>query len=182
MVGGIVGWILIAMKRLALAGWAVTFTSVAFTASVFGFVSLVVDSHQQSDRLLKVIDRHHDAPVVGALGALEPSWVYYLGSPIQVLSADAGSVSDRLPADGSPRPWAPREAVPVLDFLQQGPDRVVITTEGAFATVRESLPDDCVVLGEVRYFLKKERLLAIGRKPVREVEIAEQGDALGRKR
>ena len=182
LVGGIVGWILIAMKRLALAGWAVTFTSVAFTASVFGFVSLVVDSHQQSDRLLKVIDRHHDAPVVGALGALEPSWVYYLGSPIQVLSADAGSESDRLPADGSPRPWAPREAVPVLDFLQQGPDRVVITTEGAFAAVRERLPDDCVVLGEVRYFLKKERLLAIGRKPVREVEIAEQGDALGRKR
>ena len=176
LLGGLVGLILIARNRLRMAGWTVGVTAVAFAASVWGFVSLVIDSHQQSDQLITAIGRHHDAPVVGALGSLEPSWIYYLEDSIQVLKEGDEPESDRVKTVGGDGRWEPRPAVPVVTFLEQGSDRVVITTERAFNSVREKLPGDCVVLGEVRYFLKKGRLLAIGRRPAAGLEMATQRD------
>ena len=62
--------------------------------------------------------------------------------------------------------------MPVLEFLDQGSNHVVIMTERAFASVQEQLPPGVVELGEIRYFLKKERLLAIGHRSPVEVQVA----------
>ena len=167
--GGVIGTVLISTDRVKMASWTVATTAVAFATVAFGYVSIVVDAHQQADQLLNLIDHHHEAPVVGALGAMEPSWVFYLGQPIHVLHADGKPIQQPFASQGR---WAPRATVAVLEFLDQGSNRVVIMTERAFASVREDLPAEVVELGEVRYFLKKERLLAIGHRSTGEVQVA----------
>lgn len=167
--GGFIGAVLISTDRIKMASWTVATTAVAFAAASFGYVSIVVDAHQHSDQLLNLIGRHHEAPVVGALGAMEPSWVFYLGQPIHVLHANGKSIQQPFASEGR---WAPRATVPVLEFLEQGSNHVVIMTERAFASVQEQLPVGVGELGEIRYFLKKERLLAIGHRLPVEVQVA----------
>ncbi|MEO2022645.1 MAG: hypothetical protein ABGX05_12565, partial [Pirellulaceae bacterium] len=167
--GGVIGTVLIRTDRVKMASWTVATTAVAFATVAFGYVSIVVDAHQQADQLLNLIDHHHEAPVVGALGAMEPSWVFYLGQPIHVLHATGKPIQQPFASQGR---WAPRATVAVLEFLDQGSNRVVIMTERAFASVQEDLPAEVVELGEVRYFLKKERLLAIGHRSTGAAQVA----------
>ena len=161
--GAVLGTFLISRHRLVAASRTVGVTAVTFTTISLGYVALVVDTHQQADELLQVIDQHHESAVVGALGAMEPSWVYYLGKPIHVLKVEADT-SDAVAAPAGR--WEPRPLIPVLEFLGEGSDRVVIVTGRAFETIRENLPPEIVPLGEVRYFLKDEKLLVVGHRSV----------------
>jgi hypothetical protein len=147
------------LDRYAVRGMAVV--AILFALSVFGVVPDRVDRHQQGGRLLAEI-AGRSAPVrVAALGALEPSWVFYGGRPVMELddSGRAGWSGAYVEIDGR---WQRKPAVGLED-LAANPERwLLITTEKHLALTQAELPAAFEVLTSAPYFLKKDRLLLLG--------------------
>ncbi|MBM3999579.1 MAG: glycosyltransferase family 39 protein [Planctomycetes bacterium] len=123
--------------------------AVALGVGLFAIAAQTIDRHQQFDRLIGAV-RADGAPVqLGALGVFEPSWVYYAGQPVRV-------VVDSPTQDSADRPNIER-------FLERRA-AYVITTRGEFERRRGSWSPDLVVIEEVPYFLREERLVLLGRR------------------
>ncbi len=138
--------------------------AVVFATTLFGFCLLRVDRHQQYGVLLEAITRRSDAPKVASYRILEPTWVFYGGRPIAQLAQDS------VPAARVHR----QDAMPADHFFGDGRDRFIITTEAAWEKeLRDSLPAHAAVIAECPRFLKKGRLLLIGR-AANEVRTAER--------
>jgi hypothetical protein len=139
-------------------------TAIVLTTVLFGFASLRVDRHQQNHVLLATIASESSHPRVGALGALEPSLVFYGRRPITKLVREHRAK----PADWKRRhqSWSPsgtpRELTDVATFLAGDPQAFVITTDRYYREIESQLPESVAVLVDAPYFMKKHRLVLLG--------------------
>lgn len=140
------GVVCLMMARRQLRGGAATALAIAavmWVLAIFAVGAQVVDRHQQSDKLLQAIRSSNAAPRVASFGALEPSWVYYLGSPIREISKN-------------------RDAEAIA-FLASGSDAFVITTSDRYQRLRPELSQDVQTLASVPYFGRTDTLVVLGR-------------------
>lgn len=128
------------------AACAMVATSMSFVLALFAVAVPSVDRHQQNHLVLQAIQQAGGNPQVGAFGLLEPSWVFYGGRPIVELTAP----------DRKPHPN-------VREFYGTGEDRFLLTTDRHWEHLKRKLPDNAGIVAECALFLKKDRLLLIGR-------------------
>ncbi len=121
-------------------------TAVVNAVVFFGLITVRVDRHQESHLLFDEIARRSDQPQLASFGCLESTWVYYARRPIRELSLNEND---------------PASFVGL--FLTDNPEPFVITTQEQFARLEEHLPPEIGVVKTVKYFLKDERLILLGR-------------------
>lgn len=146
LAGATAALVLLRRRGARAAATAFAVSAVLFTTTAFALVAQRVDRHQPSGRMLAAIHHHSatDTPAIVAYGCQEPSWIYYAKQPIPLIHGE--------------------QATEVLDFLSQGPDRFVITSDDHYARIRDRLPDDVVLLAQDRYFLRTNKtLMVLGR-------------------
>lgn len=142
LAGGVIGLILWSQSRMRAAMAALVLSAAALVLGVFGLGAHVASRHQQADKLLAAAAAASDAPEMASFKILEPSWVYYGRRPIREIRG--------------PRTVA-------IDFLAASPDRFLITTEKRWKAMSRVPGSELVVLAEADYFLRKQRLVLIGR-------------------
>ena len=163
LVGAGIGLLLMETGRIRAASTAFAAMAVVFTTALFGFAVLCVDRHQQNQVLLAAIERYGQNPRVGALGRLEPSWVFYGGRPIVELSLDPSERTNDSAGPGTrARSWKRKPRPSASEFFGDGNDRFIITTNREWERLRSQLPATATILAECPLFLKKQRLLLIG--------------------
>lgn len=143
LVGGIAALLLLEFQKAQASLWTHAGAAVLFCAVLFGWCTVVVDGHQESDRLVTAIRENSVDPQIAAFAQLESSWVYYTGKPIQFI--------DRSKPDAAG------------EFLAKNEQAFVITTASQFEKLRNVLPGDVQILAKARYFLKNDQLVVIGR-------------------
>ncbi len=148
----------------------VAMTSLAFVLGVFSLAMPVVGQHQRNQELLRLVQQADGDVQVGAFGLLEPSWVFYGGHQIQELtlreSADSKSAAGEIQLaafEAAAAAWKPRPMHDAREFFRGGDSRFIITTDRHWVRLKSRLPSDATVLADCPLFLKKERLLLIGR-------------------
>ncbi len=149
-------------NRLAVTAFAVGAT--LLMTSVFTVAAKQVDNRRTFDRLLARIERAADHPVIGTLGTLEPSWVFYAGHPLDRLSMDdrAAHHPTTMASDHkSENVPIQKPAISVRGYLEQGPDHFVITTDRVIQQIGP-LPRHVKVLAKTKGFLKKLQLVLLG--------------------
>lgn len=162
-------------QNYRLAAKFVAITSLLFVCGVFSLAMPAVGQHQQNRQLLMLVQQADKNVQVGAFGQLEPSWVFYGGRPIQELTLTKSSnieqrdrdiqlASHQVLTKPNNAPWQPRPRQDVRDFFRDGDNRVIITTDRHWLQLQPQLPSHAIVLAECPLFLKKDRLLLIGRK------------------
>jgi len=129
-------------RRTAAAAVFVT-TGMVFCATVFGYGATRVDRYQEVDRLLAARNLRTDHPRLASYRCLEPSWVFYCNQRIHEFGGDSRGV---------------------LQFLRADADNLVITTDRHLAELQAEHSRDIQVLAEVPYFMKKDRLVLLGRR------------------
>lgn len=166
LVAGIAGWVYVSRgdySRL-VRGYAVG--AVAFSTMLLALAAQRVDRQQQSDELLAAAYAASPAPQIGYMQALEPSWVVYGGVPLTSVTVPGDPeplTAELAPVPGTYR-WERRPKLLVDEFFAASPHRFLITTRSAWNEAAEIAPADVQVLAEVPYFLKKERLVLVGRR------------------
>jgi hypothetical protein len=163
---GAVSCLLMLRRRMrAAAGATFTTTALCLAILLFGVAAERVNRHQKSHVLLNAIIQRLDDPQIGALGCLEPSWVFYGGRPIRELSLDPqqrAAASQQPQAARQPDPWRPNPPIDAAAFLAGGSQRCVITTGKRWQQLRPLVPREVDVLSEAPYFLKDEKLVLVG--------------------
>jgi 4-amino-4-deoxy-L-arabinose transferase-like glycosyltransferase len=160
LAGAIACLVLLARHRRPAAALTLAGTAISFVALLFGWALPRVDRHQQNQRLLAAIDQLGQQPRVGAFGALEPTWIFYGGRPIDELTTGADPRNAARGGRWTPKPW-PEAA----QFYGDGHDRFIITTDRHWPALRERLPAGAAVLAQCPRFLRSGNLLLIGREP-----------------
>jgi 4-amino-4-deoxy-L-arabinose transferase-like glycosyltransferase len=125
-------------------------TASIFVTLLFGWGAAEVGKRQQIDRLMSTIKIRSDKPVIGSLGTMRSTWVFYSGTTVRRVTRDGG-----------------QEAI---DFVAKSPDHFLIITDSEYDVVRDRLPDNVAVLRSVPQFLKPDQLLLVGQR--RETKIA----------
>ncbi len=132
--------------------------SVAFVIATLGIVPSVSDRQQRSHEILAAI-REFGAERVGAVGGLEPSWVFYGRQTIEEVALDGR------PEVPNRSPFAPRP-IPSLEHFLQGKERRALIVAGRhWPALRDRYGNRVQVLADSQKFLKNERLLAIAITP-----------------
>ncbi len=120
---GLLGVIPLATATIALAyQWRGVATKAAFvfaagavllTTSLFAVGAARVGGHQTFDTFVAAIQSRSPHATVGTLGVLEPSWVFYVGQPLDHLFAPEllNGVSEDTPRLGAPQAQLGREAL-----------------------------------------------------------------------
>jgi hypothetical protein len=150
-------------------------TATTFTVLMFGFITVEVDRHQQSQVLFDEIARRSPDPQIGSYGCLESTWVFYSRRPIHELLPPANATPAK---EGVTLPpprqdvWKRKPGIEIRSFLSHDSETFVITTRRSLLSIEAHLPADIEVLAETPYFLKKESLVLLGRKTTPVVETA----------
>lgn len=163
------GWGLWMMQRdeteRALRGFA--WGAVLLMTAGFAWGAARVDSHRQFGTLVEAVRAHSAAAEVGTLGVTEPSWVYYLGHPLDHLSASP--VSSAPPArihDVPSTSVAAPEVVPLKpvwnawQYLAAGPHRFLITTAEHLESIGGP-PPNVREIARAPYFLQDDTLILL---------------------
>ena len=153
-------WRLVARGNTVLAAQAFAAGAVLLTVGVFSLGTARADRHQHSDVLLSAIRERSRRPEIATLGRLEPSWVFYAGQPLRAVEADEIAGGEH-------------------GFFAPGRERFVITTREVLEGLDLELPQDVGVLAEAPYFLKRERLVVLGRftEPISTAARPEEGSS-----
>ncbi len=112
---------------------------------LFGWAASRVDRHRQFEQMLTELNKQHTNAQWATLDVLEPSWVYYLGSPIQVFHSNTGS----------------NATVRIIEFLQSDTEHRLVATATRYRELQPHLSPDVRMVAEVPYFLKDERLVIL---------------------
>lgn len=146
LAGAVAAWRWLHQGRSRRAAYAMVATSMGFVLGLFAVAVPSVDRHQQNHLVLQAIQQAGENPQVGAFGLLEPSWVFYGGRPIVELTAPGQKTQPN-----------------VREFFGTGEERFVLTTDRHWEHLKRKLPDSAGIVAECPLFLKKDRLLLIGR-------------------
>jgi 4-amino-4-deoxy-L-arabinose transferase-like glycosyltransferase len=145
LIGGVLCFVLAAGRSFRSAAGMLGIAAVAFVALLFSVGAWRLDRHQQQQRLWHAVAARGHHAEVASYRVLEPSWVFYWGRPIAEFGGGAGS------------------AQLAGKFLQQHPERYLITTRDRVDELKPYLPPEVVVIEEVPYFLRgKQRLVLLG--------------------
>ncbi|MAV37852.1 MAG: hypothetical protein CMJ59_20635 [Planctomycetaceae bacterium] len=159
VVGAAVALWLTRLSQIRAAQYAMGLTAVFTTTAFFAWAAVRVDLRRQEPALLAAVARQQPDSRIGAYGALEPSWIFYMRRPVvQLTNGQASSWTD------SPRrhDWDPRPPEPIARFFEGG-DGYVITTRAHLPELK-TLPPDIGVLYRLPYFLKNSELVVLGRR------------------
>ncbi len=151
---------LMASGKVAAATTAFSATAVVFATVLFGFGTVLVDSHRQTDRILSRVAANQASPCVAAWGCLESSWVFYGGKPIYELTSERQSMAWR---ESQRNPWQKKDWPSPEQFVAAHPSAMFITTSERWRELAERLPPDFAILESAEYFLKDDHLVLIGR-------------------
>jgi 4-amino-4-deoxy-L-arabinose transferase-like glycosyltransferase len=149
----IVCWLALRSGKTTVAARSFAGGAAVFVVVLFGIVTGQVSRHQQSLVLLDEIASRSEQASIASFGCLESTWVYYAGQPIRELPAG-------------------RTNGAASDFVRENPEPFILTTDRSLAALQAQLPDDFGVLAEVPYFLKKDRLVLVGRTRTDRAEVA----------
>ncbi len=138
--------------------------AILFTTSLVGVAAVRVDRHQQFYKLVDAIYQRSSQPRIGALGVMEPSWVFYGKRPIERLfvpELESGITLEQ-PILGAQRTkdWQEKPLLNLWHYADGGPDNFIITTERYLQRVGQ-MPAGAEVIAEVPYFLQQEKLLLL---------------------
>ncbi|MDP7015690.1 MAG: glycosyltransferase family 39 protein [Pirellulaceae bacterium] len=180
--GGFAWWSL-SKRRPDRAAYGFLGGALLFVIAAFTLVTARVDKHQHFNRVIDVIERRSPEHELVWLGAMEPSWVFYAGAPIdRAVVVDAESDAELNWTSGHPAVAGPRRAAPssevggvrsgsvwvvrphhdAVQFLAGGPDRYVLSTRQQYEHVKDKLPSQYQVVVAAPYFLKDHEIVAIG--------------------
>ena len=160
---GIVGALGERLLRRPQTLMAMSGGAIALVTLIFALGAHRVSQHQQNHLMLKTIFAQSAQPKLASFRTLEPTWVFYAERPIVELP--------RLqPPQQLNQPLTPATSAELgrqqaIDFLNSDPDAFLITTSKRLAELQPHLPPDVEVVSDTPLFLKKERLVALGRKP-----------------
>ncbi|MCO6454039.1 MAG: glycosyltransferase family 39 protein [Pirellulaceae bacterium] len=167
LVGASVCLWLLARSRWQATTIGFAATALAMVTVLFGWCTARVDQHRGTERLLAAMREDPEAEI-GALGCLEPSWVFYAGRSIRELrlpqspgTSQTQAVVDSAAA-GSGKVPVKRPQLDVDQYLAGGAHRYVITTDRVLQRWPK-LPEGVEVVAELPYFLEQERLLVLAR-------------------
>lgn len=146
LLGAMAVWKWLLQGRSHHAACAMVATSMGFVLALFAVAVPLVDRHQQNHLVLQAIQQAGGNSQVGAFGLLEPSWVFYGGRSIVEFTAPGRKTSPN-----------------VREFFDAGEDRFVLTTDRHWERLKRKLPDTACIVAQCPLFLKKDRLLLIGR-------------------
>jgi 4-amino-4-deoxy-L-arabinose transferase-like glycosyltransferase len=132
-------------QRLARATQAFAVGAVVFAWVMFGFVTVRVSQHQQNLAVLETIFGRNSQPAIASYGCLESTWVFYAKQPITEFA------------------WAREPDVELAKFVEDNSQACFITSDRFLPQLQAQLPDGFAVLTDVPYFLKKDRLVLVGR-------------------
>lgn len=139
---GIVASLLLARWRVRAAAISYLTGGLAFSAALFGIVSVQVDRFQSSEPLFAELKtKYPDLHEIGIFRFSPPSLVYYAGKPIEVLRSpeQAAEFSSREISSGC-----------------------LIVRAHELPMIREKLPEGWSILSRRRMFLKEEEILVVG--------------------
>ncbi|MEN6367769.1 MAG: glycosyltransferase family 39 protein [Thermoguttaceae bacterium] len=142
LIAGVAGRRILVRCQPSKAVVTFAITAIVFACALFGGVSVRVAHHQQCDSLFQAVYARTSQPILAAYGCFEPSWVFYARRPIE-----------SLPDDEPDEP---------IDFLREGDNHFLITTDVEWEAIRPLLPENAVVLTSTPYFMRQEKLLVIG--------------------
>lgn len=130
-------------------------TAIAFNCACFGFGIVSLGNLQQQRNVCAVIHQNGAQVQFGALGVIEPSWVFYAKQPIKpiCLMPTPNTVENR---------WK-LQHVPVTEFFSEGPDQLIVTTDDNLRYLKPFLPEDAKVVARTPRFLRNGDWLIIGR-------------------
>lgn len=184
LVGGIVALVCRRKGRDQLTSMAMLTTAVAFTTMLCAVAAQRVDHYQHSDRILAAIERQAERQSlevgetengtleVGALGGMEPSWVFYGGRAIRELTVDP--THDASAAQVALQFFQPSAAANANDATgsadhSSAPEkrsrsttrRCLITTDEQLRELEQEMPGRWDVVAAAPRFLKPGRLVLV---------------------
>jgi 4-amino-4-deoxy-L-arabinose transferase-like glycosyltransferase len=143
MVAGIAAWIFHSQENRLAAVRSLGLGAVLLVIGMFGFAAVEVDRHRHDDLLLASIRENHANPEAAVYRLLEPSWVFYFGRPIEVLSFK--SIDEP------------------INYLREHENGFLITRASCSAEILSGLPSEVQILAEIPKFLEAEHVVVIGR-------------------
>lgn len=142
--GALVGWRQTHRRRLTGTLATLAVTSVAFCVGLLGFAALPIDAHKNTHMFAEVIQQHATGPThLATYKYAPPSLVFYSHMFFDRLQArtDVAAHFDRFQTDA---------------FL--------VTTDKQLDALQPYLPPDFEVLRTERVFLKREKVIILGRR------------------
>jgi 4-amino-4-deoxy-L-arabinose transferase-like glycosyltransferase len=141
LVGAAVCWVLFRRGQTNAAVVSFAGCAALLVVTLLAGVAQRVDRHQPIHGILAEISSHGDQPQIAAFGCLEPTWVFYNGRTIPVISNDKDQR--------------------VADYLAGHRDRFLITTQDGYERLKPDLPAGARILVRTPYFLKAKELVVI---------------------
>lgn len=133
--------------RLFRASQALAVGALIFAWVMLGWVTVRISHHQKNLVVLETIFQQNQNPAIAAYGCLESTWVFYAKQPITEFV------------------WAADPDARLAEFVANNAQACFITTDRYLPQLQAQLPDEFIVMADVPYFLKKDRLLLVGREP-----------------
>ncbi|WP_186767515.1 ArnT family glycosyltransferase [Blastopirellula retiformator] len=110
--------------------------SLAFVLLIFAFAAQRVDQHQRNEAIIAILRDSGDDELF-AYNALEPSWIFYGGRPIQKINGDEQLLKESI-AGGAP---------------------LIVTTRVQYDQLSTETRERLPVVESVPYFLRKQELV-----------------------
>ncbi len=143
MLGAGLCWVLLRRNRPQGASVSYAATATVFSLAVFALAAPRVDEDRRDLELLDTVAARSPRPPVFAYGALEPSWVFYSGHPInEMRSVQPPEVSAK---------------------LAEAEDACLLTTEECYDKLRPTLSPELQILARRPRFLRRGQMLLIGK-------------------
>ena len=159
ILGGAVGLYLSSKPKQKWAVGSLLITSVVLTIGVFGFGTVIVDQHRQTDDIFARLNESQRP--IASFGILESSWVFYTDQPIHELVTDPAANQRRGQTLDRKRYWYRTPWVSPEYFIAQHPDAMILTTGNRAKSLLRRLPGYAPV-ETTSCFLKEDQLVLIG--------------------
>lgn len=148
LIVAIVCMVWLSQRKLVHAARTFAVGAVIFAWVMFGFLTVQVSRHQENRAMLETIFKHNSDPAIASYGTLESTWVFYAKRPITEFA---------LSAEPDAR---------LAEFVENNSQVCFITTDRFLPQLESQLPSEFIVLTDVPFFLKKGRLILVGRDAV----------------
>ncbi|HJN08201.1 MAG TPA: glycosyltransferase family 39 protein [Pirellulaceae bacterium] len=145
LIAAVVCMVWLWQRRFVHAAQTFAVGAVIFAWVMFGFVTVQVSRHQENRVVLETIFKQNQEPAIASYGCLESTWVFYAKQPITEFA------------------WAAEPDAELAEFIENNSQACFITTDRFLPQLESQLPSEFTVLTGVPYFLKKDRLVLVGR-------------------
>lgn len=164
LAGGIQSCRFTGRPRVQRYAWTIAITATIFCSGLFGIATVAVDGKNSIGQITDRISASRSS-AMASWRCLEPSWVFYGGKPIHELVPPSSKPDAYEPYFARTSFWQRKPSMTPAQFIDRFPKAQILTTSEHIEELRMFLPDDCVPVKEIDYFLKKdENLILLQRK------------------